>query len=124
MLNLRKQLALSHAVASQLIGHNHARHILQALQQPAKEPFRGFGIPPRLNEDVEHDAVLVHGTPKIVLHSLDSDEYLVEVPLIPRSWASAAKALGKALAEIPTPAPNGLIGEDDATLRQQEFNIS
>jgi hypothetical protein len=119
MLNLRKQLAVCHAVASQLIGHDHARHILQAFQQPSKEAFGGFAIPPWLNEDVEHDAVLIHGTPKIVLHALDPDEHFVQVPLIPRSWPSAAKAFGKALAEFPAPTPDGLIGEDDATLRQR-----
>jgi hypothetical protein len=43
---------------------------------------------------------------------------------IPRSWASAAKAFGKGLAELLAPAPNGLMGDDDATLGQQEFNIS
>jgi hypothetical protein len=85
MFNLGKQLALCHAVAPQFIGHDHARNILKALQQPSKEAFGGFAIPPRLNENVEHNAVLIHGTPKIVLHSLNPDEYLVDVPLIPRS---------------------------------------
>src|SRR4030088_2296983 len=101
MFNLGKQLAVCHAVASQLVGHDHARHILKALQQPPEKAFGGFGIPPWLNEDVEHDAVLIHGTPKIMLHSLNPDEYLVEVPLVTGSWASAAKAFGKALAEFP-----------------------
>ena len=64
MFDLGEQFALSHTVASQLIGHDHAWHILRAFQQPSKEMFGYFGIPPRLNEDVEHDAVLIHGTPK------------------------------------------------------------
>jgi hypothetical protein len=64
MFNLWKQCALSHTVASQLIGHDHARDILKAFQQPAKETFGGVGIPSWLNENVEHDAVLVNGTPK------------------------------------------------------------
>ena len=45
------------SLASQFIGHDHARHILQTLQQPSKESFGCFVIPPRLNEDVEHHAV-------------------------------------------------------------------
>jgi hypothetical protein len=63
MFNLGKQLAVCHAVASQLVGHDHARHILKALQQPSKKASGGVGIPPWLNEDVEHDPVLIHGTP-------------------------------------------------------------
>jgi hypothetical protein len=30
MFNLEKQLALGNAVASQLIGHDHARHVIKA----------------------------------------------------------------------------------------------
>ena len=33
-----------------------------------------------LNEDVEHNAGLIHGAPKIVLHAPDPDEHLVQVP--------------------------------------------
>ena len=124
MFNLWKQLALGDAVASQLIGHNHARHILKAFQQPSKETFGCFGIPPRLNEDVEHDAVLIHGTPKIVLHALNPDEHLIKVPLVTGPRTTAAQTVGKGLAEFLAPAPDGLIRDDDAPLSQQEFNIS
>ena len=95
MFDLGKAFAVCDAVASQLVGHDRTRHILNALQQSSEESFGGFGIPPRLNEDVEHDAVLIHGTPKIMLHALDPDEHLIKVPLIPRLWPTAAKALAK-----------------------------
>ena len=49
MFNLGKELAARHTVASQLVGHAHARDILKVLQRPSKETLRGFGIPPRLN---------------------------------------------------------------------------
>ena len=45
VFNLRKQLAPRHAMASQFIGHDHARRILKTLQQPSKEAFGGVGIP-------------------------------------------------------------------------------
>ena len=64
MFGLWKQLALSHAVASQLIGHDHARYILKAFQQPSEESLCCFGIPPWLNQDVEHNALLIHGAPR------------------------------------------------------------
>ena len=83
MFNPGKQMTLCHAVASQLIGHDHSRHVSQALEQTFEESLRSFGISPRLNEDVEYDAVLIHGTPKIVLDSLDTNEHLVEVPFVP-----------------------------------------
>jgi hypothetical protein len=38
----------------------------------------------------------------------------VHVPFISRSRTTAAKAFGKALAEFLAPAPDGLIGHNDA----------
>jgi hypothetical protein len=100
-----------------------ARYVLQALQQPSKEAFGRLCVPPWLNEDVEHDAVLIHGTPKITLHALNPDEHLIQMPLVTGPRTTAAQAFGKALAKFLAPAPNGLIGDDDATLGQQELNI-
>jgi hypothetical protein len=95
MFDRGKEFAVGDAVAAQLIGHDHARHILKAFQRPSKESFGGFGTPPRLNEDVEHDAALIHGTPKIALHSLNPDEHLVHVPLVAGPRPAAAQAVGK-----------------------------
>ena len=91
MFNLGKQLALSRTVTSQLVSHDHARHILKAFQQAPKEAFGGTGAPPWLNEDVEHDAVLIHGAPKIVLHTLNPNEHLIKVPLVTSPWTTAAR---------------------------------
>src|SRR5580765_8200631 len=74
MFYLWKQLALGDTVASQLISHDHAWHVLKTFQEAAKEALRGFGVPPGLNQDVEHNAVLLHRPPKIMLNSLDADE--------------------------------------------------
>jgi hypothetical protein len=52
VLDTGKQLTLSDAVASQLFGHDHSRHILQTLQKPPEEALRGVGIASSLNEDV------------------------------------------------------------------------
>jgi hypothetical protein len=118
-----KQLALSHAVASQLIGHDHAGHILKAFQQTPEETLCCFGIPPWLNENVEHNALLIHGAPQIVLHSLDPYEYSVEVPFVSRLGPAAAQTAGKGLAELLAPAPDRLIGSDNASFSQQQLDI-
>ena len=95
MSNLGKQLAPDNAVASKFIGHDHARDILKSLQQPSKEALGGFCIPPWLDEDVEHDTVLIHRAPKVVLHALDPDEHLIKVPLVIGPWTAAARAVGQ-----------------------------
>ena len=63
MLDIRKQAVLSYAVAPQLISHDHPWHVLQALQQPSEEALGGIGVSPFLNKDIEHNAVLIDGTP-------------------------------------------------------------
>jgi hypothetical protein len=100
MLDIGKQLTLSNAVALQLVGHDHSRHILQTLQKSPDEAFRRVGIPPGLNEDVEHNAVLIDGAPEIVLHALDPDEHLVLVPFVSRLWPAAAQTVGEAAANF------------------------
>ena len=124
MLNLRKQLAPRHTAALKFIGHDHARLVIQALQQPSEKPFGRLAISPWLNEDVEHDAVLIHGTPQIMLHALDPDEHLIDVPLVPGSWSAAVDAFCEGLAKLLAPPTNRLIGDDDATFSQKQLNIS
>jgi hypothetical protein len=45
------------------------------------------------------------------------------VPLIPGSWPAAAQAASKARAEFLAPAPNGLVGDDNAPLSQNQLDI-
>jgi hypothetical protein len=116
-------MAPCHAVASQLVGHDHPRHILQTLEQAPEETPGGCGIAPHLNEDVEYNTLLIYGAPQIVLHALDPDEHLVKVPLVARPWPAAAHTIGKALTEFLAPAPNGLIGDDNATFGQKQLNV-
>ena len=61
MLDAGKKVAPRHTIASQLVGHDHPRHILQTLQKPLEEGLRGVGIAPGLNQDVEHNTIQ-HGT--------------------------------------------------------------
>ena len=123
MFYLGKQLAPGDTVASQLISHDHAWHVLKAFQQAAKEALRGFGVPPWLNQDVEHNAVLIDGTPKIVLHAPDPDEHFVHVPLVSRPWSAASQAARESMAELLAPLTNRLIGDNHATFSQQQLNI-
>ena len=63
MLDLRKQVALGYAVTSQLVGHDHSRQVVQTFQQALEETLGGLGIAAFLNQDVEHNAILIHGAP-------------------------------------------------------------
>ena len=58
-----------------------------------------------------------------MLHALNPDEHLIQMPLVTGPRTTAAQAFGKTLAKFLAPAPNCLIGYDDATLGQQQLNI-
>jgi HAD superfamily hydrolase (TIGR01509 family) len=123
VLDVRKQLTLSDAIAPQLVGHNHSWLVLQTLQQPFEEALRRLGIAPGLNQDIEHNAILIDGAPEIVLHALDPDEDFVHVPLVARSRPASPQAVGETRGEFLAPASHRLVGDDDATLGEDQLNI-
>jgi len=65
VLDVGQDLALGRAVTPELVGHDHPRGILQAAEQLLDEALGGLRVAPALDEDVEHDAVLIHGAPEI-----------------------------------------------------------
>jgi hypothetical protein len=123
LLDARKHLPLSDAVAPKLVGHNHPRLKSQTRQQPFEEARRRLGIAPGLDEDVEHNAILIHGAPEIMLHALDTDEDLIHVPLVAGSWPAASQAVGETRGESFAPASHRLIGDDDTAFRQDQLDI-
>jgi hypothetical protein len=49
---------------------------------------------------------------------------LVHVPLVARSWPAASKAVGEGSSELLAPAPDRLIGDNDATFSQNQLHIA
>ena len=77
-------------VAPQLISHNRPWRILQTLQKSPEEAFGRLAIAPILNKNIEDNAMLIDGTPEIVLYPLDSNKHFVHMPLVSRPWPLAA----------------------------------
>ena len=124
VLDIGKQVTPRHALASQLIGYDHPRYILQALQQSAEEALGGLAISPILNKHVEDGAMLIDGTPEIVLQPLDPNEHFIHVPLVSGPWPAAPQAIGKTPAEFSTPPPHRLVGDHDAPFGQQQLDVT
>jgi hypothetical protein len=76
------QMSPRHGVAPQLISHARPGRLLQTLRKSPEEALDGLAIALPLNKDVEDNAMLIDGTPEIVLYSLDSDKHFVHVPLV------------------------------------------
>ena len=120
----RIAIALRHTVASQLVGDDHPRLVLQSLEQPFEEALGGFRIAPFLNEDVQRNTMLVNSSPEIMLHALDPNEDLVQVPFVARVGSAAAQSVGKAPAEFPAPAPYCLVGDGNASFCQYQLDVT
>jgi hypothetical protein len=123
VLDAGKQLTPSDTIAPQLVSHDHPRDVLQPLQKPPEEALRGVGIAPGLNQDVEHNAILIDGAPEVMPHALDPDEDFVHVPLVAWPRPAAAQAFGETRTEFLAPASHRLVGDDNTALSQEQLNI-
>jgi hypothetical protein len=81
------------------------------------------GIAPGLNQDIEHNAMLIDGAPKAVLHALDPDEDFVHVPFVAWSRPASSQPIGETRGEFLAPAAHRLVGDDDAALGEEQLNI-
>ena len=116
-------LELGRAIAGQFVRHDGAGYVPQPFQQLPEEALRRFGIPAALHQDVEHGAVLVDGAPEVMPFAADAEEHLIEMPFVPGSRPPSAQPIREALGELQAPAPDRLVGEDDAALGQEQLDV-
>jgi hypothetical protein len=89
-----------------------------------KKLLRCSGIAAALGQNIEYDAVLVDGSPEIMQHTFDTDEHLIQMPLVSRPRSTPAQLIGEARTELHAPLPNALIRDDHPTFGQQQFDIT
>jgi hypothetical protein len=65
MPHRRHELAVRHQAAGELVGDDHPGHVPQALEQSAEELLCGHRVSARLDQNVEHVAVLVDRAPQV-----------------------------------------------------------
>jgi hypothetical protein len=118
MLDPGQDLLLGGAVTLELIGHDDARDIPQALQQFPEEAL--LGIPAALDQNIQDVAVLVDGAPEIVLPALDPDE--IHVPLVART--PPAQPVREVLPEAIAPLPDRLVRDFHTALGQDQFDLA
>ena len=120
----RQNCSLCSPIALQFVGDHPERFLTLTLHQSAEEPLGGVLIAARLQENINDIAVLIHGTPKILLLAVDSDEELVQIPSIAEATLSPFQFPNLVWTELLTPTSNRFIRDDDASLSQQIFNIA
>ena len=124
MAHRRHDVPPCRTVAPELVGDQPPGFATLTLEQLSKEALCGAPITTRLDEDVDHIAVLVDGTPEILTLALDADEELVQVPRIAQSPFSPPQCPRVLGADLSAPVANALVGDGDSTLRQEILDVS
>src|SRR5215467_11748607 len=124
VLYAREDLALGRAIALQLIGDDHARHVGEPLEQLAKELLRRVLIAAALHQDIEDIVVLIHRAPQVMALAIDRQEHLIEMPFIARARPASLQLIGIILPKLATPLADGLMGHVDAALEQECLHVA
>ena len=72
-----------------------------------------------LDQDIEHDAGLVHRPPQPMLHPGDLEHDLIQMPLVASPRKATTDLIGELPAEFARPRPHGFGAEDDAAGSEQ-----
>src|SRR3954471_23664954 len=124
MLDAGQDLAFRSRVATQLVGDDHPRHILQTAQQLAEEALGRAGIASALYQDIEHASFLIDGAPKVMQLAPGPDEDLIHVPLIARTGTAPLEPVGEQPAETQAPLADALVADYDAAGGQDQLDIT
>ncbi len=111
-------------VTLQLFGNQAKRNPPLTSQEFAKEALRCTTVASRLDEDVDHVAVLIDGTPQIVPLTVDRDEHFVQEPGIAESTLPSSQSPSVIWSKLYAPAADCLVGDHNTSLRQQILGIS
>ncbi len=118
------QVPKSRSVGAELVGRQQFRRKALFLEELAHQSECSPLVAPALNQHVENLALVIDGAPQVHPFASNPDHHLVEVPAIARAWAGPSKPSGKTGPELQNPAPHRLIGNLQAALGQEIFNVA
>jgi hypothetical protein len=114
----------SGGVASQFVSNDLQGFGTLATQESSKESLCRTLITMRLDQNVDHVAVLIHGTPEILFLAIDSNKNLIQIPVVAEPSLASLQFPGIAGAEFLTPLPDRLIRHDDSALGEKILDIA
>ena len=81
-------------------------------------------IAPWLHQDIDDVAVLIDSAPEILQLAVDFQEKLIQVPSITEATLPPLQFPNVVRAKLLTPVPNCFVGNNDASLCQQIFDVT
>ena len=114
MHNRRHDDPVRGAVAPEAIGDEATGQAAAPLQEPTKEPCGGVAIPTRLQQDLDHIAVLVAGAPEVLTLAASGQEEFVQMPRVADRLGATPELPGGGEAEGFAPVPEGPVRDRNA----------
>ena len=112
------------AVGAQLVGRHPRRREALFAEQLAHQLDRRGPVSTTLDQDFEDLALVVDGTPQIHVLARNPHDHFVEMPAIARSRTAPSQAPSDRRSEFEHPTANALVGEVEAALGKQFFDIA
>jgi hypothetical protein len=109
VIHIRQHAPQGGSVARELVGDHHPRLAARRLNHSAKECLGGVLITSLLDQDVEHNDVLVGGTAQPVALALDLQLHFVQMPCVTRMSASPSQSGGVGQAKLRAPGADGFV---------------
>ncbi|GEO43588.1 hypothetical protein SAE02_77360 [Skermanella aerolata] len=100
------------------VGDHHAGCPAFPLQQLAQQALGRLLVVPALDQDIKHDAVLIHSALQIMLLAGNLEDDFIHVPLVAGARQPSADDVGELLAELQPPLPDHLVADLDASERE------
>ncbi len=92
-------------------------------EQPCHKGLGGFGISTRLHENIKRIAVGIDRPPEPVLHPVDRDHNLIQMPFVIWAGTVPMDAGGEMRAKPIDPETDRFTAHDDATFGKQILDI-
>jgi hypothetical protein len=99
MFYARQDFAFRCAITLQLIGDNHTWDVLEPYAELPKKSFRRLCVPSALDQDIQHVAILVYGSPEIMRFPVTLQVHLIQMPFVATTRATTTEFIGVRLPE-------------------------
>ncbi len=123
MLHARQDLTFRGTIGPEFIGHDHSRRVAQTLQQLAKEALGRLLVATALDQDVEHVAMLINGSPQIMEFASDTNEHFIQEPSVSGLRPPPLQRFGIGASEAQAPFTDSLVADHDASRREDQFDF-
>ena len=111
-------------IAAQLVRDDHTWSMASGPQQFPEKTHSRESITLPLHENIDHDSMLIDGSPEIVGNAVDLEEDLIQMPLVAGPSPTSSQATSELLAKLIAPAPNRFIAEEHSAGSHHLFHIS